>query len=453
MTKFKFNRVRWYLVTCGLLLVLISTVHVFDVTGQPAHHNTATDSANGQAEVLVPSGQFFMGCAGDMSHITCDLDASPIHVVYLDAFYIDKTETTNVQYAACVAAGACAKPLSYESALRRDYYTNPTYANYPVIQVDWDRANAYCRWVGKRLPSEAEWEKAARGTDLRWFPWGNDEPTCSRMNFAVLRDGLWVQPCVGDTVAVGSYISNASPYGALDMTGNVREWVNDLYESRYYAHSPYYNPQGPSYTDKGEHLLRGGSWADHIYLGTNTWVRLDESETYHYQSIGFRCARSAGPGGTPTPAPTPTPTPTPLPAPASRAIGPEGGIIWQSYPSHLTLLDVPSGSVTSTTVFTIQYGLRANRQQTLEGLDHFFFVDVNSGVSMPVRLVLGYPEQNPLILNTVGLYRLDAMNWVTTGITLTRITTGSLSALIDRRGLYGLLGQTNRYYLPIVLKK
>jgi len=389
-----------------------------------------------------------MGCKEDWAANVgwkCDSDATPIHPVYLDAFYIDQTEVTNGQYAACVAAGACAPPLSNESAKHPDYYTNPAYANYPVIHIDWERADAYCRWVGKRLPTEAEWEKAARGTDLRPFAWGNGL-TCERANIRTESE-----ICVGDTMPVGSYPEGASPYGVLDMTGNVIEWVNDWYNRYYYHWSPYYNPPGPGPEESRVHLVRGGSFMDDGN-GSVTWNRMDDGTDVTIK-IGFRCARSAGFGGTPTPLPTPTLTPTPLPAPASRAIGPEGGIVWQNYPSHLTLLDVPAGSMTSTTVFTIQYVLRSGHQNTLEGLDHFFFVDARPGITVPLHLVLGYPEQSHLILNTMGLYRLEAMDWVTTGITLTRITTGTLSAWIDRGGLYGLLGQTNRYYLPVVLRR
>ncbi len=446
MKPIKANLVGWFLLL-GILVGLIVLTSVSTFAGRSA--NNSQEGPPTSEEVLVLTGQFLMGCKEDWAANLgwkCDTDATPIHAVYLNAFYIDRTEVTNAQYAACVAARACSSPLISESATRSDYYTNPAYANYPVIHVNWERADTYCRWAGKRLPTEAEWEKAARGTDLRPFAWGNGL-TCDRANVRVDETHL----CVGDTMPVGSYPSGASPYGVLDMTGNVIEWVSDIYARHYYQLSPYYNPQGPGLDSGRGHLVRGGSFMDDGG-GSVTWNRMDDG-TDETVKIGFRCARSAGPGDTPTPAPTPTPTPTPLPAPASRAIGPEGGIIWQSYPSHLTLLDVPSGSVTSTTVFTIQYDLRANRQQMLEGLDHFFFVDAQPGVSMPLRLVLGYPEQNPLVLYTVGLYRLEARNWVTTGITLTKITTGSLSALIDRSGHYGLLGRTNRYYMPIVLKK
>ncbi|HDQ72026.1 MAG TPA: formylglycine-generating enzyme family protein, partial [Chloroflexi bacterium] len=205
---------------------------------------------NVSEEVFVPEGMFLMGCAYDLFG-GCDSDTRPVHGVYLDAFYINRTEVTNAQYRACVQAGACTPPRSDASNKREDYYTNARYNNYPVINVVWHQAHAYCQWVGRRLPTEAEWEKAARGTDLRKYPWGNDAPSCARVNYNL---------CRGDTAAVGSYPDNVSPYGALDMAGNVSEWVNDVYSRYYYKDSPYYNPKGPGGT--GEHLVRGGSWAE-----------------------------------------------------------------------------------------------------------------------------------------------------------------------------------------------
>ena len=433
-----------------LLIGMIALTSAARIAAQGTLGKSWAGPAMPSQEVLVPAGQFLMGCSSDLSPVKCDADASPIHAVYLDAFYIDRTEVTNAQYAACVTAGVCPLPMSTSSATRGDYYSNPRYAQYPVIEVDWNRANIYCWWAGKRLPTEAEWEKTARGTDLRWFPWGNELPTCERSNLNYLPEFGGPGECVGDTTPVGQYATNISPYGALDMVGNVREWVNDLYEKFYYHNSPYHNPPGPSYTVKGEHLVRGGGWADAGMINANVWVRLDEAETHHVTVIGFRCARSAS-SVTPTQTPSPTPSPTPLPV-STRAIGPQGGLVWQNYPSHLTVLGVPSGAVTSTMVFTIQYDLRTNPQQALEGLNHFFVIGAGSDVRMPLSLMLGYPEQNPLISDTIGLYRLEAMNWVTEGITLTEIAPGSLSALIDRTGAYGLLGNTNRVYLPLVLR-
>ena len=233
-----------------------------------------------------------MGCDPDNPADICKSDELPLHIVNLDAYYIDKYEVTNARYRACVGASGCTAPQSVNSATRAPYFGDPAYADYPVIRVDWAQADAFCRWEGKRLPSEAEWERAARGnSDTRKYPWGDAAPDCTMLNYLGAAGS-----CAGDTSHAGAYPAGASPAGVMDMSGNVWEWVNDWYQPDYYGVSPGSNPQGP---DAGSfptianpaRVLRGGSW-----LYTDDFVRAAYRD-YDYPFVadnnaGFRCART-----------------------------------------------------------------------------------------------------------------------------------------------------------------
>ena len=229
--------------------------------------------------VLVSAGNFIMG--SDKG----DADEIPIHSVYLDSYYIDKFEVTNALYQACVNTGACKPPVHADSFTRNSYYGNSQYADYPVVYVDWNMAKAYCEWRGAHLPTEAQWEKAARGTDARTYPWGEDV-NCQKANYHSGDNS-----CPGGTSKAGSYESGKSPYGVYDMAGNVWEWVADWYSATYYKGPVSSNPLGP---DNGQaHVLRGGSWSDDA-PDIRSANRLRYAPNYINFNTGFRCA-SDGP--------------------------------------------------------------------------------------------------------------------------------------------------------------
>ena len=220
--------------------------------------------------VAVPGGEFLMGSDAD----DADPDERPATRIEVGAFWIDRVEVTNARYGRCVETGACSLPVG-------PAFTQPSRAEHPVTIVSWAQALGYCLWAGKRLPSEAEWEKAARGSDGRPYPWG----------FAIDPDRVNAGYTAG-TEAVSSHLSGASPYGILGMAGNVWEWTSSLY--RPYPYDPEDGREDP--TARGARVNRGGSWyygpwffrasyratADHIYR--------------RIADLGFRCASSRAPG-------------------------------------------------------------------------------------------------------------------------------------------------------------
>ena len=206
-----------------------------------------------------------------------------MHTVYLDAYRIDKYEVSNAQYAKCVAAGDCTKPMYTNSSTRSNYFGNPEYDHYPVTNVSWHQANTYCQWAGGDLPTEAQWEKAARGTDGRTYPWGNESPTCQLTNF---NNGTYENPahCKGDTSLVSDSESGASPYGALNMAANVSEWVRDWYGP--YQSGDTQNPEGPS--SGTARVIRGGSWFSYYRVIRATY-RVGGNPADADCVFGFRC--------------------------------------------------------------------------------------------------------------------------------------------------------------------
>ena len=240
------------------------------LTSEPISGSTKRRDTDGMEMVYVPEGSFTMGSWDGQD------DEVPVREVYLDGYWIDKFEVTNRQYEQCVNAGVCAKPAQTYSNTRNSYFGNSQFADYPVIFIKWNDAQKYCRWVNADLPTEAQWEKAARGTDQRRYAWGDAEPNADRANSLNEYD---------DTLQVGSFPAGVSPYGAYDMTGNVWEWTRDYFSLKYDPNDTW-NPLGVSGGD--EKVMRGGSWLS-IDMITRAANRNDRSPNYTDNTIGFRC--------------------------------------------------------------------------------------------------------------------------------------------------------------------
>ncbi len=242
--------------------------------------------------VEVPAGHFPMGVVIDNPNEWGDTDEEPIHKVYLDTFYIDKYEVTasefaeflndHFHYAQAFIDTGDAVTIELKDGV---YRPRDGLDHYPANRISWYGADTYCRWKGKRLPTEAEWEKAARGTDERTFPWGNQHPdnTLATYRRPFATHGFKAME------PVDSMPQGASPYGAHHMAGNVWEWVSDWYQDIYYENSPEKNPQGP---DTGDHkVMRGGNWYYKAYYMRTTYRFNDPPETFKVWQ-GVRCARS-----------------------------------------------------------------------------------------------------------------------------------------------------------------
>ena len=238
--------------------------------------DTWTRPADKIVMVYVPEGEFEMGSDDG------DRDERPVHTVGLDGFWIDRAGVTNAQYRQCVEAGECEPPMACTEGEGQPTYEESGKTEHPVVCVDWFVAKAYCEWAGGRLPTEAEWEYAARGPEGFKYPWGDNEPNDMLLNY--------FPSFVGDTTEVGSYPDGASWCGALDMAGNVWEWAADWYAADYYAASPSTNPTGPSSGSK--RVIRGGSW-DNVAFDVRTANDYRSLPEGRWRDTGFRCARDA----------------------------------------------------------------------------------------------------------------------------------------------------------------
>ncbi len=243
--------------------------------------------------VLVPAGRFSMGAEGG------EPDEVPVHEVYLPAFFIDRTEATVAQFRACVEAGACTRD-QYQEASQKPYCNlgQSGRDDHPMNCVNWIGAQQFCQWAGKRLPTEAEWEKAARGPKGGVYPWGSAPPDCTRciMDNRAARtpgqQGEGNDGCGEDrTWPVGSRPDGVSPYGVLDMAGNVWEWVADWYLPTAYADSPSERPTGPATGTR--RAMRGGSWLSDGPPSLRATNRDSDEIAYIGNGVGLRCARDA----------------------------------------------------------------------------------------------------------------------------------------------------------------
>lgn len=242
---------------------------------------------DGAPMIVIPAGEFTMGADDGRGN------ERPVHTVTLPAYAIDQFEVTMELYDSFLQAGGQTPPPLW------DPEAVTAAGDRPAVGLTWDDASAYCRWAGKRLPTEAEWEKAARGTDARRFPWGHMQPFVDIANY---NRGVWVSYPItlvtvkggtkGMSIRHGLKTGGKSPYGLYHMAGNAAEWVADWYDREYYQTSPKESPKGP---EKGEkRVIRGGSWAE-TPIGIRSTARVSAEPAYQDQTVGVRCAMDVSP--------------------------------------------------------------------------------------------------------------------------------------------------------------
>ncbi len=243
--------------------------------------------------IRVPAGPFTMGIPVRRPKNPEPKEDEPDHEVTLDAFWIDRLEVTVGQYRECVAERVCPEPAEAIHIGADCNWGHPDRAQHPINCVTWNEAKAYCAWAGKRLPTEAEWEKSARGDDGRRYPWGNREPTCELTIWDEDDDGCGR----GTTWPVGSRPADRSPYGVLDMSGNVSEWVADWYDRNYYRTGSRTNPKGPPgpvplpNSTIVVRSMRGGNWSEGSAEGLRVTNRRGSSPDSRGDDWGVRCTR------------------------------------------------------------------------------------------------------------------------------------------------------------------
>lgn len=279
------------LITLAIILAVIAffaidiMVYKNLLSSHPEAGTSTISDTDGMTLLYVPAGEFIMGrpFSNEPQESKTERgrfvvqNEDPQHTVYLDAFWIDQTEVTQEMYAKCVDAGVCRAP----------FCSIKDTENIPVTCISRDDAAQYCTWAGRALPTEAQWEKAARGTDARTYPWGEEPATC---DLAVINDGTNNGFCdgVNKVWPVASKPAGASPYGAMDMAGNAWEWVADTFGADTYAESPYENPTGPQ---EGTYAtVRGGGVFDYYWYDVRTTARVISRTSWRDSNLGFRCA-------------------------------------------------------------------------------------------------------------------------------------------------------------------